>query len=600
MKKKKRLVVRIIAFALVVSMIIPLFFAYVSAKEKEPESISYATFKEYFESKEIDSIYYNEDAIDMLVVLKSGEEFIAPYPSQDPFKQSMIENGVNILPYKEKPDVKEKIEKTQNTSRIISTLVWIVCIFSMFAFFHNISKRNKMMMQAYSNIANGQTSANTNKENIKNPNIKTFDDVAGLKETKRDLLTIVDFLKNKEKYESAGAKLPRGVILYGPPGTGKTLLAKAVAGEAGVNFLFASASDFTEMYVGVGPKRVRELFEKARKNAPCIVFIDELDAICTKRGMGEHSEDKKTLIALLTEMDGFKENPENVIIIGATNRIETLDDALLRPGRFTNKYCVPLPENAEERLEVINLYNKNKKFDETVNFESLAKELVGFSPASIEKVLNEAAIISVRKKVPAISKKIIDEAIMNELVEGHVRDDQSGRSKEELEIVAWHEAGHALVGKLKGKNISKVTILSTTSGAGGVTFSSPKKEHLLSKQDLVDEIMELYAGRVGELALLGEEDLVTTGASNDFERASGIVERIVKKYGMTKEFGPLVLSNEEEKENVFNMKVTIAKEIYEDTKTFVKRHLDKLEKIANLLLEKETIYEKELDDIFST
>ena len=600
MKKKKRLVVRIIAFALVVSMIIPLFFAYVSAKEKEPESISYATFKEYFESKEIDSIYYNEDAIDMLVVLKSGEEFIAPYPSQDPFKQSMIENGVNILPYKEKPDVKEKIEKTQNTSRIISTLVWIVCIFSMFAFFHNISKRNKMMMQAYSNIANGQTSANTNKENIKNPNIKTFDDVAGLKETKRDLLTIVDFLKNKEKYESAGAKLPRGVILYGPPGTGKTLLAKAVAGEAGVNFLFASASDFTEMYVGVGPKRVRELFEKARKNAPCIVFIDELDAICTKRGMGEHSEDKKTLIALLTEMDGFKENPENVIIIGATNRIETLDDALLRPGRFTNKYCVPLPENAEERLEVINLYNKNKKFDETVNFESLAKELVGFSPASIEKVLNEAAIISVRKKVPAISKKIIDEAIMNELVEGHVRDDQSGRSKEELEIVAWHEAGHALVGKLKGKNISKVTILSTTSGAGGVTFSSPKKEHLLSKQDLVDEIMELYAGRVGELALLGEEDLVTTGASNDFERASGIVERIVKKYGMTKEFGPLVLSNEEEKENVFNMKVTIAKEIYEDTKAFVKRHLDKLEKIANLLLEKETIYEKDLDDIFST
>lgn len=600
MKKKKKLVVRIIAFVLVLLMIIPLFFTFASAEEKEPESISYATFKEYVENGEIDSIYYNEDTIDMLVVLKSGEEFVAPYPSQDPFKQSMIENGISVLPYEEKPDVKEKTTKEQNKAQAIATFVWIVCIFAMFSFFHSISRRNKMMMQAYSSIANGQVSGNTNKENIKKSNVKTFDDVAGLKETKRDLLTIVDFLKNKEKYEEAGAKLPRGVILYGPPGTGKTLLAKAVAGEAGVNFLFASASDFTEMYVGVGPKRVRELFEKARKNAPCIVFIDELDAICTKRGMGEHSEDKKTLIALLTEMDGFKENPENVIIVGATNRIETLDDALLRPGRFTNKYCVPLPENAEERLEVINLYNKNKKFDETVNFESLAKELVGFSPASIEKVLNEAAIISVRKKAPAISKKIIDEAIMNELVEGHVRDDQSGRSKEELEIVAWHEAGHALVGKLKGKNISKVTILSTTSGAGGVTFSSPKKEHLLSKQDLVNEIMELYAGRVGELALLGEEDLVTTGASNDFERASNIVERIVKKYGMTKEFGPLVLSDEEEKEDVFDMKVSIAKEIYEDTKSFVKKHLDKLERIANLLLEKETIYEKDLDDIFST
>jgi cell division protease FtsH len=300
-------------------------------------------------------------------------------------------------------------------------------------------------------------------------------------------------------------------------------------------------------------------------------------------------------------MDGFMET-NGVLVIGATNRIESLDEALLRPGRLSKKFCISLPETAEERLEVINLYNKNKKFDETVDFEALSKELIGFSPADIENLLNEAAILSVKKNNGIINKEILNKATMNIVVDGHVKDSVSGRSEEELKTVAWHEAGHALVGKLKGKDITKVTILSTTSGAGGVTFSTPKKEHLLSKEDLEDEVVELYAGRVGELALFGTEDKVTTGASNDFERASRIIDKIVEKWGMSKELGPYVLEEKAidvESEKLLKMKVDIATKLMNDTKELVKKHYDKLEEIAELLLKKETIYGEDLDKILS-
>ena len=241
----------------------------------------------------------------------------------------------------------------------------------------------------------------------------------------------MDFLTDKDKYIEAGAVLPKGVILYGPPGTGKTLLAKAIAGEAGVPFLYASGSDFIEMYVGVGAKRIRELFAKARKQSPCIVFIDEIDAIGGKRSGMDNSEDRKAINALLTEMDGFNEL-DNVVVIGATNRMEDLDPALLRPGRFSDKFCVPLPENAKERLEVIDIYATNKDFAPDFSMEALAKETVGFSPAQIESLLNEAAIIQVQEDRPYIDKDIIDKAMYKVLLNGHEKRDTERNTEEHI------------------------------------------------------------------------------------------------------------------------------------------------------------------------
>ena len=458
-------------------------------------------------------------------------------------------------------------------------------------------ERRLEKLNSESNFFLGVKKDNCDLETENNENKKYFSDIAGLKEVKKDVKCLVDFIKNKEKYLEAGAKLPKGVILYGPPGTGKTLLAKAIAGEADIPFLYASGSGFMEMYVGVGPKRVRELFNKARKQAPCIIFIDEIDAIGSQRTGHDHSEDRKTLDALLTEMDGFKET-ENILVIAATNRIEDLDNALLRPGRFTDKYCVPLPETASERMEVIDLYIKNKKLSDDVDLNDLSKETIGYSPAKIEALLNSAAIISVQDGEGIIRKCDIDKAMTKLLLEGHMREDNSERNKEEIKVVAFHEAGHALVGRLFGKDITKVTVIASTSGAGGVTFSIPKEGGLSSAKDLKCQIMELYAGRLAELLYFNEDkELVTTGAYNDIERASRLIDNLLKKYAMSDDFGLLNLKDEENKD-IFNCKVEIAKSLEKETLRILKEHRKILDAIAGKLIENETIYKKDVDEIF--
>ena len=449
--------------------------------------------------------------------------------------------------------------------------------------------------------ANGKNiNGNENKVEHKSTSVKTFKDIAGLKEVKKDISCLVDFLTNREKYEEAGAKLPRGIIFYGPPGTGKTLLAKAIAGEAGVPFISMSGSEFIEMYVGVGAKRVRDLFKEARRIAPCIVFIDEIDAIGGMRGgKDSNSEDRKTINALLTEMDGFKET-ENIIVIGATNRLEDLDPALVRPGRFTNKYCIPLPETIEDRLEVINLYIKNKKLDESVDLKALAKETVGFSPAKIEALLNEASIISVQDDSKFITKEIIDKAMYKILLQGHMKEDVSERDKEELNVVAWHEAGHAVIGHLFGKDITKVTVIPSTSGAGGVTFSTPNKTSLLSAEDIKHEIMELYGGRLAELLYYkGDKNKITTGASNDIERATDLINGYVTRYGMSDDFGMLNLSSARvDNKVIISQEVSIAKELELVTKEVLEHHYAELKEIANMLIEENTIYNAQIKEIF--
>ena len=534
-----------------------------------------ATVNECF-VEDTDGIYYK--------TYNSGENFIENFSS----KNIIIKSKTELNTFE---NIKNRICGKFATTGILFFV--LAAIMGLVAYINRDPNDDAVVIGG---VKSNKNSSNSDEQDI---NVKKFSDIAGLYEVKKDVKCLVDFLVNKDKYTEAGAKLPKGVILYGPPGTGKTLLAKAIAGEAGVPFLYMSGSEFIEMYVGVGAKRVRELFTKAKKQAPCIIFIDEIDTIGGKRHNEDNSEDRKTINALLTEMDGFKPT-ENIIVIAATNRLEDLDPALTRPGRFTNKYCVPLPETVKERLEIINLYIQDKKIAEDLDLESLARECIDFSPAKIEALLNEAAIISVQEGKGIITKEFVDKAMYKILLQGHMKENNSERSKEELELVAWHEAGHAVVGKIFGKEITKVTIISSTSGAGGVTFSTPTKTHLLSTVDIKHEIMELYGGRIGELLYYNEEKQnITTGASNDIERATALINDYILKYGMSENFGPLNLEHEKSLEStLIESKVDLAKEVYNSTFKLLKNNSKLLEEVANLLIDNETIYSTDLEEIF--
>jgi cell division protease FtsH len=389
-------------------------------------------------------------------------------------------------------------------------------------------------------------------------------------------------------------------LIKGPPGTGKTLLAKAIAGEAGVNFISVVGSDFSNKFVGVGGDRVRALFKKAREKAPCILFIDEIDALGGSRdGLQTHSEDRNTLNALLAEMDGFN-TKEKIFVIGATNRLEDLDPALIRPGRFDNIFAVPLPITTEERREIVNVYAKGKKFDETVDLDALAKQMIGNSPADIEAVMNEAAIIAAREHDGYISRDDLDEAYLKKILKGHVKENKD-RDQEQLKIVAWHEAGHTLIGALTNQEVAKVTIMPSTSGAGGFTIFNPTKMGLYSKEELINRVLSLYAGRAAEELLLGPEK-ITTGASNDIERATDVIYQLVAKYGMCRGEGKkatlLDYSRVPGSDNVVQKDMSdLAEKFYAQTLQMLEENIDRLEKLATELLRKETLSEAEILDI---
>lgn len=453
---------------------------------------------------------------------------------------------------------------------------------------------NQSVCDEISPLFSGETDIRKNSLDIPDKNTKiTFQDVAGLKEVKKDLSILVDFLKNKQKYADMGASIPKGVILYGPSGTGKTLLAKAVAGEAGIPFFYISGSSFDERYVGVGAQRVRSLFELAKKNAPCIVFIDEIDALCRSRNSIAESSGRQTINEFLTQMDGFEES-SGVLVIGATNRIEDIDEAVLRPGRFTNKYCVPLPETSDDRLEIINIHAKNKRFMDDVDFNQLAKLTTGCSPAFIESVLNEAAIIAASENLCAIDTRCINEAFDKALIQGHMNKNNSHRDRKELELVAWHEAGHALADILFGNEVNKVTILSSTTGAGGITFHTPKQTGLHSVSDLKAKIIALYAGRCAEYLYTGDKELVTTGARSDIEYASNLIYSMVAELGMC-DIGMLNLKMlHTDNDFILDEASKLAKKMESASICLLKKHREELEQIALLLLEKETLYEADL------
>ena len=438
----------------------------------------------------------------------------------------------------------------------------------------------------------------------------TFDNVAGLTEEKEEVAELIDFLKDPKKFQEMGARIPKGVLLVGPPGTGKTLLAKAVAGEANVPFYFISGSEFVELFVGIGASRVRDMFKQAKQNAPCLIFIDEIDAVGRQRGTGlggGHDEREQTLNQLLTEMDGFGAN-EGIIIIAATNRPDVLDPALLRPGRFDRQVQVNLPD-AKGREEILKVHAKDKKFSKSVSLKNISERTVGFSGADLENLLNEAALLTVRRNKKQITMSEIDEA-HDRVLMGPAKYTKK-YTENDKKLVAYHEAGHAVLGiKLDGANdVQKITII-PRGYAGGYTMMLPKEERFTAtEKELLERITGLLGGRIAEELTFGE---VTTGAQNDFEQATKIARAMVTEYGMSN-LGPVQLESNEgsvflgrdyNKNRNFSSQVAyeidqeirrIIDKCYKDATKILKENKDLMKLIAETLITKETLTKEEID-----
>ena len=500
--------------------------------------------------------------------------------------------NVDVLPAKE----------TSGWVTFFTSIIPFVIIFILFFFLLNQAQGGGSRVMNF-----GKSKAklyNDDKKKVR------FRDVAGADEEKQELVEVVEFLKDPRRFAELGARIPKGVLLVGPPGTGKTLLARATAGEAGVPFFSISGSDFVEMFVGVGASRVRDLFENAKKNAPCIIFIDEIDAVGRQRGAGlggGHDEREQTLNQLLVEMDGFGAN-EGIIIIAATNRADILDPALLRPGRFDRQITVDRPD-VIGREAVLKVHARNKPLDDSVNLKNIAMRTPGFSGADLENLLNEAALVAARANKKKIDMEDIDEAT-DRVIAGPAKKSRV-ISEKERNIVAFHESGHTVIGLVldEADMVHKVTIV-PRGQAGGYAVMLPREDrYFMTKPELLDKITGLLGGRVAEEIVFGE---VSTGAHNDFQRATGIARKMVTEFGMSDKLGPLQfgqaqgqvflgrdLHNEQNYSDAIAYEIDleiqrIIKECYERARTILTENRDKLDLIANTLLEVETLVAEQI------
>ena len=600
---KKTLKKGLLPYVFLFLIILGVFYA-VSVLNKNIHEFSYDEFIEKLDSKKITELEivargsgYVYDVSGTLSGYKENESFEAVLPLSEEVMKKIVKAS-------DEQEFKLTVQPDPDSSSllliVVNVLPIVILVGVAFWFF------NKQLAGNRSSMDFGKSRARLNSDD----NQVTFKDVAGLKEEKEEVKELIDFLKSPKKFQKLGARIPKGVLLFGPPGTGKTLLAKAVAGEAHVPFYFISGSDFVELFVGVGASRVRDMFQQAKRNAPCLIFIDEIDAVGRQRGTGlggGHDEREQTLNQLLTEMDGFGAN-EGIIIIAATNRPDVLDPALLRPGRFDRQVTVNLPD-VKGREEILAVHAKNKILAEGITLKNLAKRTPGFSGADLENLLNEAALLAVRRNKNEITMSEIDEATDRVLM-GPAKVSHK-YTENDRKLVAYHEAGHAVIGlKLRSaSDVQKVTIIPRGS-AGGYNMMVPSEEKLCStKTDLLEEITGLLGGRASEEITFGE---ITTGAHNDFEKATKIARAMVTEYGMS-DLGPLqfeqqsgsvFLGRDYNKPQHFSNEVAneidmemrkIINNCHKNATEIIKKNKDLLKLIAEALLEYETLTKEQID-----
>ena len=586
--KKKRNIGGFIYIAIFVIIIVSIFST--MAKPAEPKEVKLSELIEYFEDKKVKSFVV--EGGEVTATLNDETKVRHELWDYSVFKEEVIQRYA--IPQKISFDLKEGFTLPWWTS-MLPTILLIGGIIFVYVLMSRQMGGKGGMSFAKAKVKMG------NDEKSK----KTFDDVAGADEEKSELVEIVDFLKSPKKYLDIGARIPKGVLLVGPPGTGKTLLAKAVAGEAGVPFFSISGSDFVELYVGVGASRVRDLFEQAKKNSPCIIFIDEIDAVGRHRGTGiggGHDEREQTLNQLLVEMDGFGQH-SGIIIMAATNRVDTLDPALLRAGRFDRQVYVGTPDQ-NGREEILKVHARGKKFDDDVDFKDIAKGTVGFTGADLENLLNEAALLAARQNKKSISAQNIQDSVMKVIAGPEKKSRKIVEA--ERKLTAFHEAGHAVVNYFlkTADEVHEISII-PRGMAGGYTMSLPKEDLSYSTKNMMfEQIVSLLGGRTSEFLTL---DDISTGASNDIQRATAIAQAMVTRYGMSDRIGPILLGKESEevflgydlgaRNNYSEQTAAIIDEevkaiidkAYDMAKQLLTDNMDKLKEVAELLLIKEKI-----------
>ena len=584
-----------VLFYLLIIMVIIWMFDLYGEKNSKPADISYTSFMQHVQQDEIKQVTIVDNVISGK--LKDGKEFSTVAPNDSKLVEKLEAKKVDIKA--------ELPPQPPWWMSILSSILPMLIIVGLWFMLMNQGGAGGGKVMNF-----GKSRARRyDEEKLK----ITFKDVAGAEEAKQELEEVVEFLKHPQKYNDLGAKIPKGVLLYGPPGTGKTLLAKAVAGEAGVPFFSISGSDFVEMFVGVGASRVRDLFDQAKKSAPCIVFIDEIDAVGRQRGAGlggGHDEREQTLNQLLVEMDGFSAN-EGIIMIAATNRPDILDPALLRPGRFDRQIVVDRPD-IKGRTEILKVHVKGKPMGQDVNLDVIAQRTPGFTGADLSNLVNEAALLTARKDKKAINMPEMEEAA-ERVIMGPERKSRVISDKEKR-LTAYHEGGHTILGMLLEHTdpVHKVTII-PRGRAGGYTLSLPKEDkYYATRSEMLDELKVLLGGRVAEALVLKE---ISSGASNDLQRATQLARQMICEYGMSENIGPVTFGHRQDqvflgrdiardKDYSEEVAAEIDKEVrsfmedaYAATEKLLSDNIDKLHVIAKALMEKETLEEEEINQL---
>lgn len=572
MKKYYYLAIPLVALLCFV-LCLALWFALKPEKEV-PQNLTYSSFLKAVEEKNVDHVILSDKKDTFKAYLKPNTSvpYLVPNPHTDHLTEYLLTNQVNV---------------TYDKSGLLSAsaqLGLLACLAFGIACFFFFRKRDHFSIHNY-------------KKEEKKHDVITLNEVAGNEEAKAMAVDIIQFIKEPESYTSLGARMPKGLLLYGPPGTGKTLLAKAIAGEAQVPFYSMSGSDFVQMYVGVGASRIRNLFQKAKKSEKAVIFIDEIDAIGKKRGRdlsASNDERDQTLNALLTEMSGFHES-KGIVVIAATNRYDMLDEALLRPGRFDRQIEVSLPDfNARKRI--LSYYAKKRPLSKEVDLTALSKSTLSFSGAMLENLLNEAAILAAKEKCSCIGQDHIEHAFYT-VIAGAPKVDRSCITERERKITAYHEAGHTLATKLllPEHTITKVTIVPSTQGAGGFHMSVPADTLYQTKRQIMARLQVLLAGRAAEEIIFGKEE-ITTGASNDIQKASSLLLHFLDHFGMDSDLGLFSMKAVEEKydASLLNRCREQMKEAYDATLQLIEENRPMLETLTTALLEQETLNEKDI------